>query len=55
VSRDGLHDMRMPPFMRDSDENPLALTWRDYDALMRFVKLLAGDESPVEPPQPLTD
>ncbi|MEN3350173.1 MAG: hypothetical protein V7632_3808 [Bradyrhizobium sp.] len=55
VSRDGLHDMRMPPFMRDSDENPLALTWRDYDALMRFVKLLAEDESPVEPPQPLTD
>jgi len=41
VSRDGLHDMRMPPFMRDSDENALSLTWRDYDTLMRFIDLLA--------------
>ena len=40
VSRDSLHDMRMPPFMRDSDENPLSLNWRDYDMLMRFIDLL---------------
>jgi hypothetical protein len=54
VSRDGLHDMRMPPFMRDSDENALSLSWRDYDTLMRFIELLADetDAAPArEPPQ----
>jgi hypothetical protein len=40
VARDGLHDMRMPPYMRDSDENALSLNWRDYDALMRLLDLL---------------
>jgi hypothetical protein len=40
VSRDSLHDMRMPPFMRDSDENPLSLNWRDHDMLIRFIDLL---------------
>jgi hypothetical protein len=57
VSRDGLHDMRMPPFMRDSDENPLSLTWRDYDTLMRFIDLLdlleheTADATPRQPPK----
>jgi hypothetical protein len=57
VSRDGLHDMRMPPFMRDSDENPLSLTWRDYDTLMRFIDLLdlleheTAGATPRQPPK----
>jgi hypothetical protein len=34
VDRDGLHDMRMPPFMRDSDASPLSLTRRQYQFLM---------------------
>lgn len=55
VSRDSLHDMRMPPFMRDSDENPLSLTWRDYDMLMRFIDLLElqeGQTAAATPDQP---
>ena len=52
VSRDSLHDMRMPPFMRDSDENPLALNWREYDALMRFIDFLADETVVASPRQP---
>ncbi|MBV8409486.1 MAG: hypothetical protein JOY64_17800, partial [Alphaproteobacteria bacterium] len=37
VTRDTKQDMRMPPYMRDSDENPLSITWRQYDLLMRFL------------------
>ncbi len=33
--------MRMPPYMRDSDENPLSLSWLQYDTLMRLVDLLS--------------
>jgi hypothetical protein len=57
VSRDSLHDMRMPPFMRDSDENPLSLAWRDYDMLMKFIDLLDLQEdetaaaAPNKPPK----
>lgn len=54
VSRDSLHDMRMPPFMRDSDENPLSLNWRDYDMLMRFIDLLEleeGETAAATPPE----
>lgn len=40
VVRDTLQDMRMPPYMRDSDENPLSLTWRQYDLLMQLVRHL---------------
>jgi hypothetical protein len=57
VARDSLHDMRMPPFMRDSDENPLSLTWRDHDTLMRFIDLLdrLKDQAPAAAPnQPPT-
>ena len=35
------HDMRMPPYMRDSDQNPLSLTKRQYDAIIDFVDLLS--------------
>jgi hypothetical protein len=47
VLRDTLQDMRMPPYMRDSDENPLSLAWRQYDMLMRLIDLLA--EAPATP------
>jgi hypothetical protein len=40
VERDTYHDMRMPPYMRDSDENPLAVTHRQHDALMQFIRSL---------------
>jgi hypothetical protein len=37
VARDGLQDMRMPPYMRDSDGAPLSLTWRQYRAVIEFI------------------
>jgi hypothetical protein len=40
VPRDTVQDMRMPPYMRDSDENPLSITHRQYDALIRLLKRL---------------
>jgi hypothetical protein len=40
VFRDTLHDMRMPPYFRDCDENPLSLTWRQYQTLMKLIDLL---------------
>jgi hypothetical protein len=50
TKRDKLHDMRMPPYMRDSDSLPLSLTVRQYDALMELLKIAAagkGVGSPV--------
>jgi hypothetical protein len=41
VDRDQLHDMRMPPYMRDSDALPLSITRRQYDALIKLVDLSA--------------
>jgi hypothetical protein len=46
VVRDTLHDMRMPPYMRDSDANPLSLTRRQYDEILRLV----NDLQPPAPP-----
>jgi hypothetical protein len=40
VYRDGFHDMRMPPYMRDSDLMPLSITYRQYDALIRLITCL---------------
>jgi hypothetical protein len=37
VDRDTEHDMRMPPYMRDSDASPLSLNRRQYDFLMQTV------------------
>jgi len=37
IQRDGEHDMRMPPYMRDSDASPLSLNRRQYEFLMRIV------------------
>ncbi len=47
VPRDTLQDMRMPPYMRDSDENPLSITHRQYDALMRLLDKLARTQEQV--------
>jgi hypothetical protein len=47
VERHTQHDMRMPPYMLDSDANPLSLTWRQYHLLMALVDRLA-----VPPPPP---
>ena len=48
VDRDTYHDMRMPPYMRDSDQNPLSITHRQYDELMQLIECLkspAGRET----------
>ena len=37
-----LHDMRMPPYMRDSDASPLSLSRRQYVQLMSLVDHLAA-------------
>jgi hypothetical protein len=37
VDRDQSHDMRMPPYMRDSDACALSLTPRQYDLLLQFI------------------
>jgi hypothetical protein len=48
VERDWLHDMRMPPYMRDSDANPLSITRRQYDVLMELLNKARQMKSPVE-------
>lgn len=40
VARDRRQDMRMPPYMRDSDATPLSLTWRQYHAVIDFIARL---------------
>lgn len=40
LTRDLQYDMRMPPFMRDSDATAMSLTHRQYDELMALVALL---------------
>jgi hypothetical protein len=37
VDRDRAHDMRMPPYMRDSDASALSLTERQYGMLKEFI------------------
>jgi hypothetical protein len=37
VDRDMYHDMRMPPYMRDSDLLPLSITYRQHAALMQLI------------------
>ena len=38
VERDQLHDMRMPPYMRDSDSLPLSITRRQYEVLKKLLR-----------------
>jgi hypothetical protein len=40
IIRDTEHDMRMPPYMRDSDATPLSLNRRQYEFLMQTVERL---------------
>jgi Ferritin-like len=40
VFRDQLHDMRMPPYMRDANLQPLSLSWRQHRELVEFTELL---------------
>lgn len=40
VRRDTMQDMRMPPYMRDSDQTPMSLTYRQYHAVLDFLELL---------------
>jgi hypothetical protein len=43
VLRDLLHDMRMPPYMRDAYYVPLSLTRRQYHMMIDFLDLLAAE------------
>jgi hypothetical protein len=43
VFRDQLHDMRMPPYIRDANLHPLSLTWRQYHMLVAFIDYLQGE------------
>ncbi len=40
IQRDQAHDMRMPPYMRDSDATALSLTRRQYNQIIAFVERL---------------
>jgi len=42
LPRDLQYDMRMPPFLRDSDATAMSLTHRQYDELMGLISLLEG-------------
>jgi hypothetical protein len=42
VERDGYHDMRMPPYMRDSDQSSLSITYRQYHALMDLIDTITA-------------
>jgi hypothetical protein len=47
VIRDTLQDMRMPPYLIDSDQNPLSLTWRQYHLLMDVINFLTPENETV--------
>jgi hypothetical protein len=47
--RDTLHDMRMPPYLRDSDSTAMSITWRQYRALMGLLHRLANEGAQSEP------
>jgi hypothetical protein len=49
-SRDACHDMRMPPYMRDSDQSSLSITYRQYDALMKLLDHLETAKPPRKVP-----
>jgi len=51
VARDQMHDMRMPPYMRDSDATALSITRRQYDTIMAVADRLRTAVS--VPAQPL--
>jgi hypothetical protein len=53
ITRDTLHDMRMPPYMRDSDATALSLTRRQYNFLMQMVDALQVAPGAAPGSQPL--
>jgi hypothetical protein len=53
ITRDTLHDMRMPPYMRDSDATALSLTRRQYTFLMHMVDALQVKRRAAPGSQPL--
>jgi hypothetical protein len=53
ITRDTLHDMRMPPYMRDSDATALSLTRRQYTFLMNMVDALQVKRGAKPGSQPL--
>jgi len=53
IVRDTLHDMRMPPYMRDSDATALSLTRRQYNFLMDVVDALQVKRGAAPGSQPL--
>jgi hypothetical protein len=54
IARDRLHDMRMPPYMLDSDATALSLSRRQYDFLMALLAKLEvkRGKKPVSQPLP---
>jgi len=46
VFRDQLHDMRMPPYMRDANLQPLSLSWRQYHLLVGLLAYLRSHAPP---------
>lgn len=44
VPRDAMQDMRMPPYMRDSDETSLSLTYRQHRLVLALMDMLARGE-----------
>jgi hypothetical protein len=53
VERDQMHDMRMPPYMRDSDATALSITRRQYDTIMAVADRLRTAVSAPEEAQTL--
>ena len=45
IVRDLMHDMRMPPYMRDAYYVPLSLTRRQYHLMIGFLDLLAAEDA----------
>jgi hypothetical protein len=45
VERDMMHDMRMPPYMRDANYAPLSLSRRQYRTLMSLLDRLEALQS----------
>src|SRR2546423_881188 len=46
--RDGEHDMRMPPYMRDETSAALSLTRRQYDQIMNLADYLQNHPGPLD-------
>jgi hypothetical protein len=46
ILRDVMHDMRMPPYMRDEMARALGLTRRQYEELMRYVDAIRPAKKP---------